>query len=337
MPKGPKINIDYNKIYISTYGEEYKIIKDLGSDHNNKRKVNIQFLKTGNIKEVELYKANKGQVIDRNKLIPDFNTVYQSNNCGPFIFLELLGSKGTNNTMAKVKFLETGTICNVYLKHALSGSIKDKYYPSVCGIGYLGNASTNNRWYDVWYDLIRRCYDKKDPSYNSYGGKGITVCQRWLCFEYFIEDIKYLPGYDLCILNPGKYDLDKDMLQMDVPEHAKVYSPKTCCFIDKITNIKYGAKYQNENCKTTSRFMGVYDSGPLFLVNAASHYFGRYKTEKGAAAMYNKVTQFYYPNIDPNLLNDVPPMTMDEIQAQRVGAKVMCNVINKEMCKIIHK
>jgi hypothetical protein len=30
-----------------------------------------------------------------------------------------------------------------------------------------------------WMAMINRCYDSSHPSYNRYGGRGITVCERW--------------------------------------------------------------------------------------------------------------------------------------------------------------
>ncbi|KKN27390.1 hypothetical protein LCGC14_0865180 [marine sediment metagenome] len=47
----------------------------------------------------------------------------------------------------------------------------------------------------TWYDMIRRCYVSKCKDYKNYGGRGITVCQRWLnSFEAFKEDIGERPS-----------------------------------------------------------------------------------------------------------------------------------------------
>lgn len=335
--------IDYDAIYHSLYDGDYRIIEDLGTNNNGDRKVIIQFLDTGNIQEVLWYRAKQGQARDRKKRIPDLNKEYKSNNYGPFIFLELLGTCGTDHNRAKIQFIDTGTIKVITVSDALNGNILDEYRPSFCGVACIGNADTNCREFDVWRAMIERCYNPKNTSYRSYGAKGISVCNRWLCFEYFLEDIKFLSGYDLWLNNPGEYALDKDILQMDVPENLKIYSPHTCCFVDRVTNSKYAAKYQNEmNESRTSKYMGVSrDHGTdifrcIPTINNCAHQ-TRYLTEEAAAAMYNHVNLFYYPDIDPNLLNDVPYMTMDEIQAHRVGGKNMCNIVNKEMCTIIHK
>ena len=132
-----------------------------------------------------------------------------------------------------------------YYCNCRSGQIKNPYHPSVFGIGCLGLMSDGSkpitcldsehtREYNLWHSLIQRCYDpkmqEKHPTY-----KGITVCDRWLVFANFLEDIESIEGYDKWV-NDNTYDLDKDLLQQDVPNNEKVYSPDTCCFISSREN-----------------------------------------------------------------------------------------------------
>lgn len=49
--------------------------------------------------------------------------------------------------------------------------------------------------YQAWQDMKRRCYDSKRKSFNRYGGRGITVCDRWRSsFEAFIKDMGERPS-----------------------------------------------------------------------------------------------------------------------------------------------
>ena len=43
--------------------------------------------------------------------------------------------------------------------------------------------------YNTWLSMIRRCTDPKNVNYKNYGGRGITVCTKWLNFEDFHEDM----------------------------------------------------------------------------------------------------------------------------------------------------
>lgn len=47
--------------------------------------------------------------------------------------------------------------------------------------------------YSVWRSMLRRCSDPAHPSYRNYGGKGIKVCDRWMVFDAFLEDMGARP------------------------------------------------------------------------------------------------------------------------------------------------
>ena len=49
------------------------------------------------------------------------------------------------------------------------------------------------RAYATWSRMMARCFDPKNEKFNDYGGRGITVCERWLKFEKFYEDMGERP------------------------------------------------------------------------------------------------------------------------------------------------
>lgn len=40
--------------------------------------------------------------------------------------------------------------------------------------------------YTSWHKMMDRCYNEKNPGYHNYGGRGITVCDAWHDFEWFL-------------------------------------------------------------------------------------------------------------------------------------------------------
>ena len=62
--------------------------------------------------------------------------------------------------------------------------------------------------YRVWSSMLERCRSPQHHAYDRYGGRGITVCDRWLVFENFLADMGECPsGYSLDrINNDGNYE-----------------------------------------------------------------------------------------------------------------------------------
>ena len=47
--------------------------------------------------------------------------------------------------------------------------------------------------YRSWQAMLRRCTNQHDSRYKYYGGKGVTVCERWQSFELFLQDMGERP------------------------------------------------------------------------------------------------------------------------------------------------
>lgn len=64
--------------------------------------------------------------------------------------------------------------------------------------------------FNTWCHMRRRCYDPKNGSYKRYGGRGITICERWLdSFIAFRDDMgpKPSPAHSIDrIDNDGNYE-----------------------------------------------------------------------------------------------------------------------------------
>ncbi|EMZ2428572.1 hypothetical protein ABDC18_002881 [Escherichia coli] len=161
--------------------------------------------------------------------------IYDSYNHGQFKVIEVVNSKDIT-----IEFISTGHKRKTISTAIKSGKIKNPYFPSVYGVGYLGEGvpaqidGKKLKEYVVWKDMIGRCYDEKIqarfPTYI-----GCTVCERWHNYQNFYNDAKSLEGYDEWIKSDplNKYQLDKDVKYTKNKIHSpnKIYSPETCMFI----------------------------------------------------------------------------------------------------------
>lgn len=68
---------------------------------------------------------------------------------------------------------------------------------------------SHTREYRSWYQMKSRCYDKNHHAYKDYGGRGISVCDKWFAsFVTFYKDMGKRPeGMTLDrINNDGDYE-----------------------------------------------------------------------------------------------------------------------------------
>jgi hypothetical protein len=60
----------------------------------------------------------------------------------------------------------------------------------------------NTPEYEAWAHMLRRCYTPTTKHFDNYGGRGITVCDRWRhSFENFLADMGFRPS--------SKHSLDR--------------------------------------------------------------------------------------------------------------------------------
>lgn len=69
---------------------------------------------------------------------------------------------------------------------------------------------TETPTWNSWHSMRLRCENPNAPDYPDYGGRGITICERWASFENFLEDMGVRPeGKTLDrIENMGNYERD---------------------------------------------------------------------------------------------------------------------------------
>lgn len=156
--------------------------------------------------------------------------------------VEVISYISATNITAKFKD-KHGYVFNTRWTTLKNGGIKNPFHPSVYGIGYLGITQdgikpktrangSQTREYNVWKSMLQRSYDTlyrtKFPTY-----EGVIVCNRWLCFANFLEDLPLIEGYEYWLNHPNeRVALDKDIKG----NGSKTYSLNNCCFVSASMN-----------------------------------------------------------------------------------------------------
>lgn len=74
---------------------------------------------------------------------------------------------------------------------------------------HMSHDMSSTRIYNIWALMISRCTKKYSCAFKSYGGRGITVCESWMKFENFYNDMSDGYSDELTIdriNNDGNYE-----------------------------------------------------------------------------------------------------------------------------------
>ena len=111
-----------------------------------------------------------------------------------------------------------------------SSNLKSGYTKS-CGCFRIEKMTKHGfcrtRFYTIWQGIKKRCFNPNSKRFSDYGGRGIIVCQRWLKFENFCDD-----------------------MYKSYKEHCNKYSEKNTT-IDRFPN--NNGNYKLNNCRWATR------------------------------------------------------------------------------------
>ena len=144
--------------------------------------------------------------------------------------------KYNDSTDVEIRFLKTGFETVARLGDIRNGEVKDRYLPSVYGVGVSGikyPTKINDvvtKEYVLWHSMLVRCYSdaykKRQPTY-----EGCEVSENFKYYEYFYEWCHKQIGFG----GDGSgnpFHLDKDLLV----KGNKVYSEDSCVFLPQEIN-----------------------------------------------------------------------------------------------------
>ena len=224
-------------------------------------------------------------------------SVHSTNKCGDFII-----TKYVNAYNVHIKFLNTGYEKVVRNSHILLGEIRDRYSPSVHGVGILGEEPSRDekghklKEYLLWNQMITRCYAEisklKLPSYQD-----CIVSDNFKYYPYFKDWCSIQVGFG----NEG-WQLDKDILI----KGNKIYSEDACCFVPAEINSLFiksdrsrgdyplGVNYHKASGKFAAQINIEMKRVHLGLFNTIDEAFLAYKMNKESQikALANKYKDF---------------------------------------------
>lgn len=76
---------------------------------------------------------------------------------------------------------------------------------------------------DVYYNIMKRCYDRSNPSYPRYGARGIRMCDEWKNDRQAFFDWSMTHGY-------------RPKLELDRINNDGNYEPKNCRYVSRAEN-----------------------------------------------------------------------------------------------------
>jgi hypothetical protein len=139
------------------------------------------------------------------------------NKYGRLLVIEHIGKKSKNRAHYWKCLCDCGNYSEVSGSNLRSGAVascgcvSQEGLTATHGEGTLRNIT---REYRIWRDMKSRCYNPKRNNYHLYGGRGITVCDRWRnSYEAFLKDMGRAPS--------PKHTLDRT-------DNSKGYSPDNC-------------------------------------------------------------------------------------------------------------
>jgi len=83
-----------------------------------------------------------------------------------------------------------------------------------------GHSGTSIYW--TWADMVQRCTNPSHQRWADYGGRGITVCERWRDFSNFLADMGERPAG----------------MELDRIDNDRGYQPDNCRWADRSTQAK---------------------------------------------------------------------------------------------------
>lgn len=131
---------------------------------------------------------------------------------------------------------------------------------------------SNSSAYLSWVAMIGRCTNPTNAAWGNYGGRGITVCKRWLKFENFYVDMGARPKGT----------------SLDRIDNAKGYTPSNCRWATRAEQARNTRSTRYISYKQTK--LCVSDWAERFGIGSTTMYYwiGRYGDQEALRRLHKK-------------------------------------------------
>lgn len=99
----------------------------------------------------------------------------------------------------------------------------------------IKHGASKTKAYRSWDAMTQRCTNQKHKAFHRYGGRGIVICERWLNFANFLEDMGQPPSEN--------HSLERE-------DNDLGYSPDNC---------KWATKTEQQNNMVRNRWLTLED------------------------------------------------------------------------------
>lgn len=187
-----------------------------------------------------------------------------------------------------------------------NGQIKNPYDKTTYGVGYLGSgrymAKTDGKVvesYNVWHDMIRRCYSEKSKEKFQAYFHICMVSKLWHNYQNFAEWF-HENKYEV----DGRLHIDKDILYPG----NKIYCPDTCLLVPQRINMLFLNKPNKRGLPN-----GIVKYSDKYLVKYCGVEYGYRNTLEDAFELYAKVKKDAIINIANEYKEIIPQKLYDAL------------------------
>lgn len=144
------------------------------------------------------------------------------------------------------------------------------------------HGGANDRLYGIWKNMKRRCNSPNDKHYDTYGKKGIKVCEEWNDSYQDFKEWAYANGYDdsaefqKCTLD--RIDNDGD------------YEPSNCRWVDRITQANNTSKNHHVELNGIKMTIAEFARTMNISKNHAWYYIDKFEREVMNGQQFDKAS-----------------------------------------------